>query len=452
MRHLMILVLLLLCFAITGTSWSAERRIDEQRAPSISSNSGFSTLEKEINYVEELAIGEALARALKFNPSLHAYAWKVRAREAAALQAGFLPNPEFSLEAENIFGTGDFSGTGAAETTAVLSQLIELGGDRASRREVAALGAELAQWDYESRRLEVLTRTGQSFVAVLAAQRRLEQTEELSRLAENFFTTVAERVEAGKVSPVESNRARVTLSAARVALAQAETRLTAARRRLAALWGASEPGFGRAVGRLGDLQPIPSQETFERLLARNPDLARVETEISQRKAALDLARSGRIPDLTVSLGARNFRETDDNAAVFGFSLPLPLFDRNQGGIAEARAELSSARHLRSAIRTEALAALAESYQALQSAHLEARALKEETLPAARQAFDAVRIGYEAGKFGFLEVLDSQRTLFEVTQQYTDALADYHQARIDVERLTGAPLSEQIDINSQETDK
>ena len=84
--------------------------------------------------------------------------------------------------------------------------------------------------------------------------------------------------------------------------------------------------------------------------------------------------------------------------------------------------------------------------------MEARSLADETLPAARQAFEAAQIGYEAGKFGFLEVLDAQRTLFEVTQQYTDALTDYHQARIEVERLTGAPLAERIDIHAQETDK
>ena len=344
MRHLTSLVFLLLCSVIAGTAWGAKHEVDEQRAPSISSDSDLSASDREITYVEELALGDALARALKFNPSLAAYAWQVRAREAAALQAGLLPNPELSVEAENVFGSGDFSGTGAAETTALLSQLIELGGKRAKRREVAALGTDLAEWDYQSRRLEVLTQTGKSFISVLAAQRGLEQAEELSRLAENFFTTVSERVEAGKVSPVERHRAQVTLSAARVALAQAETRLTAARRRLAAAWGSSQPGFGRAAGRLGDLQPLPSQEAVEKLLVRNPDLARWETEIAQRNAALGLARSRRIPDLTVSLGARNFRETDDNAAVLGFSIPLPVFNRNQGGIGEARAELNSARN------------------------------------------------------------------------------------------------------------
>jgi cobalt-zinc-cadmium efflux system outer membrane protein len=404
----------------------------------------------EIAFAEELSLGKALARALKYNPSLTAYGWQVRAREAAALQAGLLPNPELSVEAENVLGSGDFSGTEAAETTAALSQLIELGGKRSKRREVAALGTELAEWDYESRRLEVLTETEKSFIAVLAAQRRLEQAEELGSLAENFFTTVSERVKAGKVSPVERSRAQVTLSAARIARAQAEKRLTAARRRLAATWGSSEPAFGRAVGSLGELQPIPPEKELEALLYENPELARWETELAQRKAVADLARAQRIPDLTVSLGARNFRETDDNAAVLGVSIPLPLFDRNQGGIKEAGAELSSALHQRSAIRSEALAELADSYGALSSAYVEAHSLEEEVLPAARQAFESAQIGYEAGKFGFLEVLDAQRTLFEVTQQYTDALADYHQARIEVERLTGAPLAKNIDTNVQES--
>lgn len=453
MRHMRTLVFLLFLTVIAGSAWSQETFIDggRQVPPTVPADPAPSPSEKsEIVFIEELPLGEALARALKYNPSLAAYAWQVRAREAAALQAGLLPNPELSLEAENVFGSGDFSGTEAAETTAALSQLIELGGKRDKRREVAALGAELAEWDYQSRRLEVLTKTGKAFVAVLAAQERLEQAEELGRLAENFFSTISERVEAGKVSPVERNRAQVTLSAARISLTQAEKRLTAARRRLAAAWGSSEPAFGKAVGRLGELQPIPPAEELEALLNRNPELERWETELVQRRAAVDLARAERIPDLTVSLGARNFRETDDNAAVLGVSIPLPLFNRNQGGIKEASADLSSALHQRSAIRSEALAGLAESYGDLSSAYVEARSLEEEVLPAARQAFESARIGYEAGKFGFLEVLDAQRTLFEVTQQYTDALADYHQARIEVERLIGAPLAKNIDTNVQES--
>lgn len=454
MRHTTTVVFLLFLSALAGSAWSQPLAMngEKRETPSAPAPPPSTSERDEIVFAEELSLGNALARALKFNPSLAAYAWQVRAREAAALQAGLLPNPELSIEAENVFGSGEFSGTDAAETTAALSQLIELGGKRSKRREVAALGTALTEWDYESRRLEVFTETGKSFIAVLAAQQRLEQAEELSRLSEDFFNTVSQRVEAGKVSPVERSRAQVTLSSSRIALAQAEQRLTAARRRLATSWGSSDPAFGRVVGSLGDLQPIPREEELEKLLSRSPDLARWESEIAQRRASVDLARAQRIPDLTVSLGARNFRETDDNAAVLGVSIPLPLFDRNQGGIREAGAELSSALHQRNAVRSESLAELAESYRAMSSAYAEALALREEVLPSARQAFESAQIGYEAGKFGFLEVLDAQRTLFEVTRQYTDALADYHQARIEVERLTGAPLEKHMEIHIQESDK
>ncbi|MCA1796349.1 MAG: TolC family protein [Geobacteraceae bacterium] len=452
MRFKTTLVFLLFFFVIAGSAWSRETTMEDamQVTPTVNADSGISRAnETEIAFVEELSVGGALARTLKYSPSLAAYDWRIRAREAAALQAGLFPNPELSMEVENVFGSGELSGTDAAETTALLSQMIELGGKRVKRREVAALGAELAEWDYQSQRLEVLTKTGKSFIAVLAAQLRLEQAAELSTLAKNFFTTVSERVEAGKVSPVDLSRAQVTLAAARIALAQAETRLAAARRSLAAVWGISEPAFGKAAGSLGELHPLPREEELKERLAKNPDLARWETEIAQRKAAVELSRARRIPDLTFSLGVKNTRETDDTAAIVGIGLPLPLFDRNQGGIKEASSELAGALHHRQSIRAEALAALADSYRDLSSAYVEAQSLKENVLPAAHKAFEAVQIGYEAGKFGFLEVLDAQRTLFEVTQQYTDALADYHQARIEVKRLIGDPLANNIDTHAQE---
>ena len=430
-------------------SQAGDATVAERKSPSVPAELPPAPAEEKVPYVEELTLRDALARSLKFNPSLASFAWQVRAREAAALQAGLLPNPEFSVEAENVFGSGAYSATGAAETTAALSQLIELGGDRARRREVATLGTELAGWDYQSRRLAVLMETGQSFIAVLTAQQGLEQAREIAELAENFFATVGARVEAGKVSPVEKSRAQVTLSAARTALAQAQTQLTAARRRLAAGWGASDPGFAKAIGHLGQLQPIPAEEELQVRLSGNPDLARWRTEIAQREASVGLARARRIPDLTVSVGGRNFRETNDNAAILGLSIPLPLFDRNQGGIAETRAELSVALHQRNAAYAQALAALAASYQVLSAGYVEADTLEKEVLPAAREAFEATQEGYRAGKFGFLEVLDAQRTLFEVTRQYTEALANYHQARLEVERLVGEPLDKSLMNNGQE---
>jgi cobalt-zinc-cadmium efflux system outer membrane protein len=398
---------------------------------------------------DELTLRQALALALLHNPELAAFSWEVRVKEAEALQAGLLPNPEMGIEMENLAGSGEFSGTESAETTVTLSQLIELGGKRGKRRAASALEADLAGWDFETRRLDVLTATAKAFVAGLAAQERLAQADELAGLAERFFRTVSERVEAGKVSPVEQTRAQVPLAAARVAQDRARLALEAARKELAALWGEETAGFERAVGSLERIAPVPPEEELASLLDQNPDVARWETEEKQRRARLDLERANAIPDLTLFAGGRNLQESGDNAFVAGLSIPLPFFDRNQGGVAAARAARSKARQASRAARNQAVASLAASYRDLSAAFTEARALREQILPAAEQSFEAASFGYREGKFGFLEVLDAQRTLFEVRGQYIEALAAYHQARVEVERLTGAPLETDIVNHEQE---
>ena len=397
----------------------------------------------------ELTMRQALALALLHNPDLSAFSWEVRAKEAEALQAGIRPNPELGVEMENFAGGGEFTGTDAAETTVTLSQLIELGGKRAKRRAAATLEADLAGWDFETRRLDVLTATAKAFVEVLSSQERLTQAEELGGLAERFFRTVSARVEAGKVSPVEQTRAQVPLAAARIAQDQARLALEAARKELVAQWGESTARFDRAVGSLEKIGPVPSQEQLASLLVQNPDVARWETEEKQRGARLALERANAISDLTLFAGGRNLQASNDNAFVAGLSIPLPIFDRNQGGIAAARAARSKAREESRAARNEALARLAAGYRDLSAASIEATTLREQILPAAEESFEATTLGYQAGKFGFLEVLDAQRTLFEVKGQYVEALAAYHQARAEVERLIGAPLETDIMNNGQE---
>src|SRR5687767_4089171 len=120
-----------------------------------------------------LRLPQALALALMQNPNLAAFAWEVRAGEARTLQAGLPPNPEASVEVENVAGSGEFQGVDEAEVTVGLSQVIELAGKRRKRTHVAALERDLAAWDYETARLDVLTQVTQAFVDVLRVQERL---------------------------------------------------------------------------------------------------------------------------------------------------------------------------------------------------------------------------------------------------------------------------------------
>jgi cobalt-zinc-cadmium efflux system outer membrane protein len=121
------------------------------------------------------------------------------------------------------------------------------------------------------------------------------------------------------------------------------------------------------------------------------------------------------------------------------TVPLPLVDRNQGAVQRARYRLETARRQREAARVRLDTTLTRVYRTLTATQQEAQTLADETLPAAQSAFASVREGYRRGKFSYLEVLDAQRTLFDVRRQQIRALRRYYRARIRIERLIATPL-------------
>ena len=371
------------------------------------------------------------------NPELQAFSAELRALDADTLQAGLLPNPELEVEAENFGGSGDFGGTNAMETTIQLSQLIELGGKRSRRKQVASAEQDLGKWDYEIELSDILTEVNRSFTKVLGAQERLILREELVKLAMQVLNTVEERVRAGKVSPLEQTKAGIALSTAKIDLESAKRDLEVSRHQLAATWGSKAPLFQKVEGELFRTAPIPSPEELESQVSQNPNVSRWSSESDHRQAVAELASANGIPDVTFSFGAKRHNEDDDTAFVAGFSFPLPVFDRNQGEVLSAQHRLTKVKEEERAARLSALAALGESFESLAGAYAESTALKEDVLVAAESTFEAVREGYEVGKFGVLDVLDAQQTLFEVKERYIDALVTYHIALADVERLTGA---------------
>lgn len=394
-----------------------------------------------------LMLRQVLALALMHNPELAAFSWEVRAGEARVLQAGQRPNPEISAGSEHFGGTGAVSGTGAAETTLALSQLVELGGKRAKRTRVAALERNLAGWSYESKRLDVLTEATASFVDVLTVQQRLALLKELAGLAQKIRDTMAERVTAGKSSPAEEMRAGVTLANTRVEVQHAERELELRRKRLAAAWGSTNVTFETVQGDLTTVKPIPTDEQLVTLISQNPDVARWVTEMEERRAVLELEKARRIPDVTPWVGPRYYSIGGDVAFLAGVSVPLPIFNRNQGAIQEARYRVSQAEDASKAAALQAHKALLAAYQSLSVAYIEATALQKDVLPLAQKAYEATNERYLQGKFGFVDVLDSQRALFEARTHYIEALGSYHKAVAEVERLIGQSL-EGIPISSE----
>jgi cobalt-zinc-cadmium efflux system outer membrane protein len=386
-------------------------------------------------FSRSLTLAGALARALEKSPALAAYDWDIRAADARLLQSRLLASPELGLEVENFAGTGAFRGGGETESTLQFSQIIETSGRRRARIAGARSVRELAALDYEIKRTEVLKTTTQAFIEALAAQHRVQLAGETVSLAEKVTPLTQSRVEAGAAGAVEVTRSNVAVAAAKIELDQTRHSLDTAKGSLAAQWGARQADFESVTGDFDRVKPLPALPVLREKLLQSPQFSRWQIEREKRDAAVDAARAEGRPDVTVSAGPRMMGGGGEFTVVVGVSLPLPLWNRNQGAVNEAQANLSKAGDEQRAAEAEAMAALHAAWQTLARAAHEAEILNRDVLPGAKEAEAQITGGYAAGRFSQLEILEARRTFVEARKQHLQALADYHKAAAELDALT-----------------
>jgi outer membrane protein, heavy metal efflux system len=384
------------------------------------------------SYEGALTLREAVRRTLRFNPALEAAAIEVDAKRAESVQAGLRPNPVIEGDVQNV-------GQNVQEATLELSQVILLGGKRLKRIRAAELDVGVAGWDYEAVRLRVAINTAEVFVDVLASESRIKILGELLGVAKQLKNAVSERVDAGTISVIELKRTDIEVIRAQALLDQERAHLAILKRRLANNWGARSADFGYVQGDLATTNHLPSPSQLSVFLSSNPDVARWTTEMMRREAVLNLAKANRVPDLTVGAGARNLRDGNETGAVVGLSVPLPLFDRNQGNIAAAQTRLFKARRESMAARIDVNSQLLEAYGDLVVASEQLKALEKQILPTAREVYADIEQGYLGGKFNLLSVLDAQQTLFSTRLEIVNARAEFHKAKVKIEALIGRGL-------------
>jgi cobalt-zinc-cadmium efflux system outer membrane protein len=388
----------------------------------------------------ELTLGRAVQAALARNPELVASEYDLKAADARIAQAGLRPNPEVSLDLENFAGTGAVKGVDALETTLSLSQVVELGGKRALRRELAQRDRDVVTIERQAQQMDVLADLTQRFIELVAAQDRLGLAASSRDIAQRTLDAISVRVQAARSPELERSRARIALIRAQLEEQQAQSELRGMRQSLAALWGSSAPAFGRASADLFALERVASFEDLVRKLERNPDFLRFASDARLREAELKLARAQARPDVTFEVGVRRLQDSHDQALVAGFSVPLRVFNRNQGTIREAEARLAQSDAQRNAAFLRAQAAVYRLYQQLQASRARMETLRAEALPQAQQALDQTQFGYDRGRFSYLELATVQQELLDLRASVIEAAADYHRTLTEIERLTGEPVS------------
>ena len=378
---------------------------------------------------QTLTLDSALQSAFVNNPDLAAAQWEIEIAEGGRQQAGLIPNPVASWDAED-------TRRDTRVTTLKLSQTLELGGKRGARIDVATRAQDAAALALEQRRNLLRAEVIDSYYGASRAQERLELAQRSLALAERGVVVARGRVTAGKSSPVEATRAQVQLSQIRLELNRAQSGLTDAYRRLAASTGSAAPDFQAVASQSQPAPPLPASAQLLARLEQTVELRLAELQVLQSEASVGLEKAQRVPDLDVSIGSQYDAGVRERVNVVGVSMPIPLFNRNQGNVLAASRRADQARDLRNAaelrLRTETRQAL----DLWQTANTEVLAFNQQILPAAQRAVDAATRGFEMGKFNFLEVLDAQRTLIAARHQYLTATAQATDAWVRIERIYG----------------
>ena len=365
-----------------------------------------------------LSLPEALARAEAQAPTVAEAKAAVDAARGRTLQAGAIPNPEARLEVENFSGSGVYSGLDLAETTLAIGQTIEMGGKRESR--IAAGNAEIvaaetrqtiarADLNLEVRRLFAIALATREQVAL--AQGALDRARDLARVAQTL-------VDAGREPPLRALRAKSAAAEAEAEFQRVSSDDSSARAALAAL--------------LGDtIAPTSVAGTFETLTDTPKLVDPTETlnvrlalaEADAARAIVSRERASAATDITIELGAKRFQDSRDTAVVFGLSLPIPIFDRNQGNIAAASADVSAANARRLQALAEAVRRMNDADSLLRAAQARVTTLETSAVPAANEALALARAGFEAGRFTLLDVLDAEAAFASAQSSLIDARRD-----------------------------
>jgi cobalt-zinc-cadmium efflux system outer membrane protein len=216
--------------------------------------------------------------------------------------------------------------------------------------------------------------------------------------------------------------------------------LASARRELAVLMGDTAAKFSAVAGRLDDLGRPPSFRAVVTAIDSNPQLMRWTAVYAQRNAELLIARLKPYPDVRVSAGWRHYDATGDDAVRLSLSVPIPVFDQNQGNILSAQESLAKTRAERETNRNTLIVLAGRAYDSLQGSLRELKVLRDVAIPKSRQAADAIFEGYGQGRFTLLEVLDAQASVAQARLREQEAQQNFHVAVATIEGLVGNPFA------------
>lgn len=384
---------------------------------------------------EVLTLPQALAMALDKNPELAAARQRVEAATGRAVQARVWPNPELELSAEDM--PADHVGLSRSKNMIGIAQTVPFPGKklldaRIGRREISA-----AENEYRARERELVRAVKSAFYRALAAEQKVVVSEQLLDLSQSLVKAATKRVEAGAAGNQESLRAEIELERTGLELTAARRELTEAQKELATLLGRPREPLGAVQGELHAAVPVVDATA----LAQHPNLRAARAHRERAELEWRRARLEPLPDVTLGVAGGRAEAENETLMELRVSLPLPIFDRGQGRKRETRALADIARYDLTATEQRLWQDFDVAGARLRAAGEQVETYRTRILPKAEEALRLVRGGFEAGKFGFLDLVDTQRTLAEARLAYLDKLLELNLAHAELEALAGTQTKE-----------
>ena len=383
-----------------------------------------------------LTLEQAVDLALRENPTLRAKGFEVQSTRAGEITAGLIPNPTGSYTSEK-YGAG---GNTVIEHTATLGQTLELGGKRQRRLDSAKAQTRVTEAELLDVRRQVVFQVKKTFTDALTAKAALALAEQNLKALEDLERVQRLRAEKGDISALELLRIQVQAYQFQRDAADARQAASAAKVALRAVAGPNRVADDFDVeGELGFKDfTLTRNDLYRMTLENRPDVRAAEAAREKARADVNLARANAWWDVTPQL---EYKRTDANEQTlgFGFSIPIRIFDRNQGEIARTRSEVNRLDAVRQAVAVQALSEVDTALGALTTERGKLAALRDTYLPKAQQARDTVEFAYRRGGVNLLDFLDAQRTHRETSLEYLRALGNYWTAVYQLETAVGGSL-------------
>lgn len=401
---------------------------------------------------EALTKEQALQKALEDNPSYQAILAAVDAKEGAKLQASLRLNPNLYIEADNFYGEDALRDFQSAEVTFGFKQQLELSGKRDKRAELAGFDVQLANLKADDFAYQLLGLTEYTYMSVAIAKERLKLAKERLKLADKMHRIVEERVSVAKASNIQHTQVDLILSSAQMEKAQAQKTFELSKQKLIQVLGTSDTALDIEDVSLSRLPESFSESSILESLEESALFKMQKIKQEKANSAVNLEKAYAMPDPNVGLGIKRFNNNGTTALVATISMPFPVFDRNQGNIQKARSERLEAKAEATNNQRMLELKVKDLLFTFKLKQQEVKSYQQELLPKAKASYKEAYTAYKRGAFSFLNLLDVQRRLNDLNQDYLDSLQALYKTQSSLDRFSGRYATVLSDFQANTEDK